>query len=283
MEISDPRSMVKLALLESIRILRSSKCLILLICGVFININVIDPIRELSHQMGEKVSFLEPFAALSNSGFVLLFIPLLYLVMMSDFPDNTSFRYFYCSRMSKKRWVVNQVFCIYISALLYLMTVILFTVILSADFISFRVDFSDAVRYYAVTFPERSFSYVALLFPLNMLNQMTLMEVVNYSLFALYMYLILLVQITLFFSIIQKKIIGIVLDFIIVFVGMVLSSIDTGFQWVFPLSHTVSWWHFREVAAKPIFPLEYSIIYLLTINVAMTVMIMLNSKKARPE
>ena len=283
MEISNPWSMVKLPLLECMRILRSSKCLILLICGVFINMNVIDPIRELSHQMGERVSFLEPFAALSNSGFVLLFIPLLYLVMMSDFPDNTSFRYFYCSRMSKKRWVANQLSCIYLSALIFLTTVILFSVILSADFISFRVDFSDAVRYYAVTFPERSFSYVALLFPLNMLNQMTLLEVVSYSLFSLYMYLIFLVQITLFFSIILKKIIGIVLDFIIVFTGMVLSSVDTGFQWFFPLSHTVSWWHYREVVAKPVFPLEYSIIYLLTINIAMTVMIMLNSKKVRPE
>jgi len=283
MEPYRTRTMIKLSFIECLRILRSSKCLILLLCAVFININIIEPIRELSQDMDAKASFLEPFVALSNSGLVLLFIPLLFVVMMADFPDCSAFRYFYCVRMSKKRWIAIQLLCIFISTLIYLLTLFLFSVLFSVDYTSVQMEFSNAVRYYSATFPEKSFSYVALLFPLNMLNQLSLQEVVAYSVLTLFLYSFFLIQIALLFSIIGKKIVGIVLDFVIVFAGMVLSSVDTGLQWLFPLSHTVSWWHFREVASKPIFPLHYSIIYLLSINLVMTALILHNSKKVSLE
>ena len=168
---------IKLPFIEVMRILRSSKCLIMILCGIFININIIEPIRGLSHQMGSNASAFEPFIALSNSGLVLMVIPLLFIVMMSDFPDSSAFQYFYGIRMSKTRWITIQMACIYVGTVMYLLTVFVFSWLFSVDYTSFQTDFSDAVKYYTSTFPEQSYSYVAQLFPLNMLNQLSLSEV----------------------------------------------------------------------------------------------------------
>lgn len=280
---SNVKTLVKLSYIELMRILRSSKCLILILCGIFININIIDPIRELSQKMGSKVSIFEPFVALSNSGLVLLIVPLLFIVLMSEFPDNSRFQYFYSIRTSKRRWIIIQMITICMSAVIYLLVIILYSGLFSLDYASFQADFSDAVRYYSVTFPELSYSYVAQLFPLNMLNQLSLSEVVLYSICMLYLYLTFLIKVILFFSILRRKIIGIIADFLIVFLGSALSSVSSGLQWIFPLSHTVSWVHFSEVASEQVFPIEYSIVYMLAINLVLTVLIIVFSKKVRPE
>lgn len=283
MGISRLVELIHLSYIESMRILRSSKCLILIICAVFININIFDPIRELSQKMGSKVSVFEPFVALSNSSRVLLFIPLLFIVMMSEFPDNSSFQYFYSIRTSKRRWIAIQMITIYMSSIMYLLVIIMFSVMFSADHISFGMQFSDAVKYYSASFPELSNSYVAQLFPLNMLNQLSMLEVVIYSVITLYLYLTFLVKVILFFSILRKKSVGIIVDFLIIFLGTAFSSVRSDLQWLFPLAHTISWGHFEEVSSKPVFPLELSIAYMFVINVVITVLIFANSKKVRPQ
>ena len=137
-------------------------------CCVFININIIEPVRGLSLQMGTKVSVFEPFVALSNSGLVLLLIPIMFIVLMSEFPDNSAFQFFYSIRLSKSGWVMIQLLSIHISTFVFILFIFLFSVIMSSDCSSFQTGFSDAVRYYSARFPELSYSYAAQLFPLNM-------------------------------------------------------------------------------------------------------------------
>lgn len=276
-------NMFKLSFIEIKRIFRSSKCLVLLICAIFININIVVPIRELSQRMEGKVSFMEPFAALCNSSLVLLLLPLLFIVIMADFPDSSSFQYFYSIRMSKCRWVMIQLLSILMSTCVYIFVIFLLSVILSLDYTSFQTGFSETVRYFSSAFPDMSNSYVAQLFPLNMLNQLSLPEVMAYSCVTLFLYLFFLNQVTLLFSILRKKIMGIVLAFAIVFVGTIVSYVNTGLEKIFPLFHTVSWFHFYEVSSEPIYPLKYSIVYMVAINLAMTILIFLNMKKVRPE
>ena len=83
------RAAVHIAQAEFRQWLRSSRIIILFVMLVFVNVQVIGPLRQCKMLMGEMLSIPEAFVALGNSGVILLIIPILFLVLMADFPQRT--------------------------------------------------------------------------------------------------------------------------------------------------------------------------------------------------
>lgn len=79
------RAAVHIAQAEFRQWLRSSRIIILFVMLVFVNVQVIGPLRQCKMLMGEMLSIPEAFVALGNSGVILLIIPILFLVLMADF------------------------------------------------------------------------------------------------------------------------------------------------------------------------------------------------------
>ena len=77
------RAAVHIAQAEFRQWLRSSRIIILFVMLVFVNVQVIGPLRQCKMLMGEMLSIPEAFVALGNSGVILLIIPILFLVLMS--------------------------------------------------------------------------------------------------------------------------------------------------------------------------------------------------------
>ena len=74
--------------LEELRLwLQNSRCILLAVMLVFVHMLVITPLSECAADMEQPVSILEAFIALANSGSILLVIPLLYLVLIADYPQ----------------------------------------------------------------------------------------------------------------------------------------------------------------------------------------------------
>ena len=88
--------------------LRSSRIIILFVMLVFVNVQVIGPLRQCKMLMGEMLSIPEAFVALGNSGVILLIIPILFLVLMADFPQRTGIDRFYQMRCTKRTWIFGQ-------------------------------------------------------------------------------------------------------------------------------------------------------------------------------
>ena len=76
------RAAVHIAQAEFRQWLRSSRIIILFVMLVFVNVQVIGPLRQCKMLMGEMLSIPEAFVALGNSGVILLIIPILFLVLM---------------------------------------------------------------------------------------------------------------------------------------------------------------------------------------------------------
>ena len=146
----------KLAYMELMRLVRSSKVIILALFVIFINIQIIAPLRELSNLMGHKLSVFEPFAAIGNSGVVVLILPLFFITMMADFPREGECQYFYRIRCSKRIWIVGQIVYAIESAVTLTFFVLVASILLSLDFISWKSDYSYAVTRYVAVFPEHS-------------------------------------------------------------------------------------------------------------------------------
>ena len=269
--------LIRMALAELSGLMRSTKVIILCLFLIFVNIQVIDPLREVSRSMNGKLSVLEPFIAISNSGIVLLILPLFYIVMMADYPRQGGVEYFFRIRSSQRKWIAGQLLFSFLASVIVVAVVVLGSVILSADFIDLSPRYSDALMRYTEVFPEKAGGYISNLFPVQFYNQTTALGSFFYSvsIWILFYYLLSLVIITASFY--CSKVAGIIIDCLLIIGGTIASNI----QWVFPLPHVVLYMHYEEYAAIPKLLPGWSYLYF-TVLIAILVTICITmAKKGR--
>lgn len=268
-----------LSRMELMRSMRSTKMIILALFVIFINVQIITPLRALSITMEHKLSVFEPFAAMGNSGFVVLILPFFFITMMADFPREGESQYFYQIRCSKRTWVISQI--VYAVEISIMLTVFAFaaSVLLSLDFISGSPDYSYAVTRYVALFPERAGDYVVELIPENLYNQIPLSVAVIHTALLLILYFIMLALIILVFSLIKRKIAGLFLDGILILLGTVVCAGRMAYMWIFPMAHTITWLHYAEYQRKPMLPLFYSYLYFGVINIGLILLLVVFSRR----
>lgn len=75
------------------------RMLVCLVVLVMIREIVILPLKNYAFTLAQPINALEPVIAVANSGIMLLLIPLVYLVIMADFPRVSGNTYFYLLRV----------------------------------------------------------------------------------------------------------------------------------------------------------------------------------------
>lgn len=278
MDLNEIKIVWKLAYMELMRLVRSTKIIILALFVIFINIQIIAPLRELSNLMGHKLSVFEPFVAIGNSGVVVLILPLFFTTMMADFPREGKCQYFYRIRCSKRVWIAGQIVYAIGSAVALTVFVLVASILLSLDFISWKSDYSHAVTRYVAVFPEHAGKYVVQLIPENLYNQIPLLDAVIHTLLFLVLYFIMLAMFILVFSIIRKKIAGILVNGCLIIFGAVVCAGRMVYMWALPMAHTIIWLHYAEYQRKPLFPIFYSYLYFGVINAVLIIWAIAMSK-----
>lgn len=268
-----------LSWMEGMRLIRSTKIIILAVFAIFINIQIITLLRALSITMEHKLSVFEPFAAIGNSGVVVLILPLFFITMMADFPREGESQYFYQIRCSKRTWIISQIIYAVESSIMLTFFVFAAAVLLSLDFISLTPDYSYAVTRYVALFPERAGEYVVQLIPENLYNQIPLPVAVIHTALLLILYFIMLAMLLLVFSLVKKKIAGIFLDGILILLGTIVCAGRMAYMWVFPMAHTITWLHYAEYQSEPVQPLFHSYLYFGVINAVLIVLSIVMSKR----
>lgn len=267
-----------LSRMELMRLIRSTKMIILALFVIFINVQIITPLRTLSITMEHELSVFEPFAALGNSGFVVLILPFFFITMMADFPREGESQYFYQIRCSKRTWAISQI--VYAVETSIMLTAFAFaaSVLLSLDFISGSPDYSYAVTRYVALFPERDGEYVVELIPENLYNQIPLSVAVIHTALLLILYFIMLALLILVFALVKKKIAGLFFDGILILLGTVVCAGRMAYMWIFPMAHTITWLHYAEYQRKPVLPLFYSYLYFGVINIVLIILVVVLSR-----
>lgn len=168
------RAAVHIAQAEFRQWLRSSRIIILFVMLVFVNVQVIGPLRQCKMLMGEMLSIPEAFVALGNSGVILLIIPILFLVLMADFPQRTGIDRFYQMRCTKRTWIFGQAVFAAAASCFVLLFLLVSSCVLMIGTGRWSLSFSDAVTHFTSVYPDRTGDYVVQLLPGNLYQQMTL-------------------------------------------------------------------------------------------------------------
>lgn len=278
MVLSSLRRIFKLSSLEISQLLRSTKIIIFFVFAIFVNAQIISPLRALSETMGMKLSFLEPFVAIGNSWMVILLLPLFFLVAMADFPREGQQQLFCKIRSGKREWLLGQLFYMIGSAVALLLGVFGLSIVLSADFICVSFSYSDAVTKYTSVFPEMSGAYEATLITKNLYNQMELATAALHCFALITLYCIFMGMLLLTFALLKKKLIGIVADVFLIFGGTILVVMNIKKMWLLPMAHTITWLHYSEYERKMLFPIQDSYILLGIANLILIVLTIILSK-----
>lgn len=258
---------------------RGTRIVVFILMMIILYVLVITPLEEGYHMMGGKLSFLEPFIAITNSRPVMLCIPLLFMILMVDYPQSGSRTFFLQVRCSKLDWIISQlVFGLFIS-LFTIIFILIYSIVVSLPMVEWSFEFSKTVTYYLHEFPEREGDLIVSLLPANIYNQMKVLEVVGNSIILMTTYLWIIYLVVLLATILNRRVIGMIVTLIIIVLGEAASILESKFMWLLPMPHSLSWIHFRDFISRPVFPLWLSYVVLLGTALLLAIMCIVFRKK----
>lgn len=247
------------------------RIIILGVLLIFIKLLAIDPLAARAERFGEKMIYFEPFVALGNSGMLAMFIPLVFLVLMSDYPKLHGNSMFFIYRTGKRNWLCGQ-FLFLVMAIITFLSVILLSSILFSNG-QYGSNWSDAVTKYNARFPDEAYNFDSQLLPSNLYNQISMITAVLQTSILIFAYLFLLALVTYLFKILFNNSFGLAAGLTVIALGVVSTSLFSDLRWVFPMANTIVWLHYDEILSEPIYPIWCSFAYF---GVTILLLIILN-------
>lgn len=238
---------------------------------IFIKTLAIDPLAARAEKFGEKLVFFEPFIALGNSGMLTMFIPLVYMVMLGDYPKLCGNSMFFIPRTGRRRWLLGQMLFVLFAVLTFLSIIFLSSVIISGG--RFGTSWSDAVTKYNARFPDEAYNFDSQLLPSNLYNQIPMITAVIQTFVLMSAYLFSISLIICLFKIVFCNSSGLAAAAGVIAAGVVTTSLYSDLRWAFPMANTIVWLHYEEILKAPVYPVWCSFAYF---GALITVLIVLN-------
>ena len=235
------------------------RVIILGVLLIFIKTLAIDPLTARAERFGDTMIVFEPFIAVGNSGALTLFIPLVFLVMFSDYPKLGGNSLFYISRTGKTAWLCGQILFLLMAIATFLGAIFAASMLFSGG--HFGTEWSEAVRKYAARFPNEAYNFDSQLLPSNLYNQIPMMTALWQSSALLAMYLLVLALIIYLLKILFSSAAGLAGALLVMALGTATTSLYSPIKWAFPTANTIIWLHYEEILRAEIYPMWASFLY----------------------
>ena len=261
------RKIISLSKYEYALYLKNYKMIILLVLSVFIYQFIISPLDNAVAQTGINYSVFEIFIALSNSGVILMILPLAFIFVVSDYPLKNSNSFLYIIRMDRINWICSEIIFALKATATFLLLTVLICCGLGFSNGKMSLCWSNITVQYNVLFPKLKGSFVDQLLPGNLYNQMSLIKCFLPSFALVFLYLFTFSMIYLLFELKKRKGIGLLIIAAIILTGTVLTGIDNGGKWLLPTAHSIIWIHYTEYYRDSVMNIGYSFLYYILVNI----------------
>lgn len=241
--------------------LHNPRMILVAVLFVYMYSTVMVPMFQYAEDIPAAVGWFEPFVAVCNNSLLTLLFPLLFLVLMADFPRieaDTMFRVF---RSGRRSWLFGQVVMLVMAAFTVI-GVSFFLCAALALMLGAHPDlaWSEAIRTMASNHVIQIENLTSLL-PSNLYYQVTLIEAVLLCWGLLMANCVALGMVMLAVSLWNAKRAGMVLCSGAVAIGSVLLQVDSTGQWIFPTAHFALRQHFTAYFSAPNMPPAVSFAY----------------------
>ena len=246
---------------EYIKSLLDARNIVILAMYIVMYDNILKEFIKLSRKMKEPIGIVEPFKALSGTGLVVIMLPLVFLVLASDFPKINGNVRFYIMRVGKFKWLMGQLGYAVLMIVTYIGITFAASCILAAPYSYVGNSWSNVVTKYYIAFPEEADSMANRLIHETLYNQTTPYMALLHSvlLYGLFMLLICVILLVAFVYAGRKN--GLYAASLFVLAGGVFSVLGNKTMWLFPAAHTMVWKHYNLILRDRIMPIQASYLY----------------------
>lgn len=245
------------------------RVIILGVLLIFIKTLAIDPLTARAERFGDAMILFEPFIAVGNSGALVLFIPLVFLVLFSDYPKLGGNSLFYISRTGKTAWLCGQILFLIMAIAVFLGAIFAASMLFSGG--HFGTEWSEAVRKYAARFPEEAYNFDSRLLPSNLYNQIPMMTALWQTSAFLAMYLLVLALTIYLLKMLFSSSVGLAGALLIIALGTATTSLYSPIKWAFPTANAIIWLHYEEILSAEIYPMWASFAFFAVLSAALIV------------
>lgn len=254
-------SILAVAKTECRRIFFNPRIMIAGMLLIFIENLVIKPLIGRAEKMNAPLNIAEPFVAVGNSGALLLFIPSVFMILVSDFPAVGRNMMMVIPRTGRIKWLTGQLLAALFNAISYVLIIFAACCIFTLKYGVISSEWSDTVTKYSSVFPDEGNSYISEYLPSNLYNQLSFPDALLHTFLLLILYLFVLCLVISFFKILAMKTAGITMAFILIACGVITCSLKMKAMWLFPMANTISWLHYSEAFREPIKNMGESYLY----------------------
>lgn len=258
----------------------STKMLLLVFLVVYTKQQLVEPLLELTDRVDGTLQILEPSIAFMGSSSMFFILPVLYLLVMGNYPRKDADTAFVFVRIGRKGWFLGQVLFSLAAAFTVLCFMLIFTTLWCVGRLQWHHGiWSNAVtRYYQETGNDFKFNLITG----NIYNQMHPVPAFIHSFVLVFLLLVLLSQIQMFCSMVDRPLLGIGVSGVIATIGNGLAVLNLRpMMWFFPIAHTQIRLRHELLFDGESMPLYLSYLYFMISIVVLTLIswIMLKRKK----
>lgn len=255
------RKIIRVCQAECYHFLYSGRLALVLAVWVFAYQFITVPLLRNAERMHASLLVIEPYIALINSNFMILIMPVLFLVLLSDFPRVDANAYFYLVRTGKTNWVLGQLLYGVVITAGYLLMQFAGMVIPVLAESRWGTGWSPVITDFAREFPEYAQSAGAVSIQPQLYYHVPPWEavLVGSALLAAYLYLLLLIKLLCF--LLRTKTMGLLLCFFVIAFGTGLCTTFSQMRFLMPMGNSILGIHYSQYYMEMVYPLEYSVIY----------------------
>ena len=202
----------------------------------------------------------------------MLFLPLVFLMLLGDFPRTDGCALFALYRVGRVRWLQGQLLFVLLAVLSFLVCIAAGVTLPALGRLQGGANWSETVRLYTRTFPEQAQSFAAELIPEQLYNQMRPAAALLHTCLLQLLYLLILALWMLRFWCARRRRLGFFTAVLLVALGAASAMLGGGWMWAFPLAHANVWLRHSAVLRQVAFPLWGSYLALAALAAALAVL-----------
>ncbi len=273
------KSCCRMAWAEYKRWLANPRIVLLLMLIVYARESVGKVMCQHSVDMGMNLQLFEPYIALCNSYIVVLITPIIFLVMMADFPVMEG-SYMWCVyRMGKREWVFSQLILSFLCGITIEVGLLITSIISCIGHITMQSNWSEVITRYYLYFPEKSGSEVSKLISGDIYNQMSPTAGFLYTITLSHLSMILYSVVLMCGKIYGKRYFSYGICIGLIGIGAAARLLDINVKWFFPSANSSVSGHFEEYVRHARIPLYGSYIYFIAAIIVIVLICMIGMKR----
>lgn len=241
------------------------KIIVLLLIIGFIIDNGVRQMVNNALQVGQPLGVFEGFIMCVNHWYYLIIFLIGFIFILASVPRLNSEQIFLIYRTGKKSWLFGEIIQVSVCAIIYIFLLLIGSIISCARYCYIGNIWSNFTVFYKT-------DYEALLSDNNrfidqqVFKYYTPYQSLLHCILLLTLCLTLMGTIILFFTIQNKKLVGIILNILFILFVLIFNKYHIGVMWFSPFCHTVLALHNRYVYKQFSVPLLFSYLYLIILE-----------------